>query len=168
MEVFLRAVRSPALRPLVEHWCEVRGGRAMPAWSDIRPSAIRTLLPIVWVWKFDAAADRFTGRLAGERIDAAYGHSLRGAGLAEVFSGPDYPVMFGRFRRVVAEPALYHGEGLLHRRTERFYTGARVLLPLSGDGREGDGVIGACDLTLHFGDPPDSVCGEQEQWFALA
>lgn len=139
----LAALHAPALREIVGHWHDVRGGRLMPAWQDIDPTVIARHLPITWAWKYDRAANSFTGRLAGETINAIFGKSLRNARMEEFFAGWNYETIFERHRRVVCEPCVAIGKGLVFIHAERYGTGERVILPLARDGIEGDGIIGA-------------------------
>src|SRR5277367_5160003 len=128
---FLARIEHPALRAVAGHWQAVRGGKLMPAWGDIDPTAIARHLPIVWAWKYDRAADRFTGRLAGEEINTAFGKSLRGADMADFFKDFNYDEIFARHRRVVTAPCLAHGHGQVFGHAGRAGVGERIILPLA-------------------------------------
>ena len=141
---FLASVEDPRLRAVAQHWDQARGARLMPAWGEIDPTAMAHCLPIVWAWKYDRASDRFTGRLAGEDIQAAFGgKSLRGAKMEEFFKDFDYPNIFARHRRVVTEPCFAHGKGRVFAHAHRVGVGERIIMPLSEDGQHGDGLLGA-------------------------
>jgi hypothetical protein len=140
---FLQRIESPRLRAVATHWNDARGARRMPGWSDIDPAAIARQLPIVWAWIYDRAADRFTGRLAGEEINAAFGKSLRGADMAEFFRDFEYETILQRYRRIVNEPCFFHGEGQVFLHARRVGFGERVILPLAADGETADGLFGA-------------------------
>lgn len=169
LERFEHSIESPALKQVVRHWAEVRGDRLMPAWEDLKPSAIKEQLKIIWVWRFDPASSEFIGRLAGERIESVLGMSIRGARMSDVFARYDYAKAFARHLRVMTEPALYHGEGLIFRHLDRFDMGQRVILPLANDGQHGDGIIGATEFESNYGEPPDDVLAgaETPSWFTL-
>ncbi|MBI1245133.1 MAG: PAS domain-containing protein [Alphaproteobacteria bacterium] len=136
-------IESRRLREIAAHWDEVRSGRLMPGWSHIDPVAIARHLPIVWSWKYDRAADRFTGRLAGEEINNAFGRSLRGADMAEFFRDADFDGIFARHRRVARGVCLAHGHGQVFSHARRVGIGERIILPLAEDGTNGDGIFGA-------------------------
>jgi hypothetical protein len=140
---FLVAIVAPRLRNVALHWQAVCGHDAIPAWHDIEPAAIAPELPIIWSWKYDHVADRFIGRLAGEAMNAIFGRSQRGKLLEEFFHGDAYHRMFARYKRVVTEPALYHGMGSVFHHEGRTGLGERIILPLARDGRTGDGLLGA-------------------------
>ncbi len=142
-EDFLAAIGEPALREVTLHWRAARGGRRMPGWKDIDPAALARHLPIIWSWKYDRGADSFTGRLAGEEINAAFGKSLRGARMSEFFANWQYDLIFARSKRVVTEPAFAHGSGPVFIHAGRHGTGERIILPLAADGIHGDGILGA-------------------------
>jgi hypothetical protein len=130
-------------RDVLRHWRAVRGKRLMPRWSDIDPSALRRHLPYLWSWRYDAVADTFTGRIAGEEITAIFGKSLRHMPMAEFFKDWDYPSIFARHKRVVSEPCIAIGQGLVFSHAGRQGYGERLILPLADDGIHGDGIIGA-------------------------
>lgn len=168
-ETFLAAVSAEPLRQVALHWAAARGDRPVPRWQDIRPSAIAAALPVLWAWKYDAAADRFTGRLAGDAIEAIFGRSFRGADMREIFPGGDYDRIFARHRRIVTEPALFHGHGLVFRHLDRYGVGERIILPLSDSDGACDGLVGATLYETTAGSLPPDVEARQEveEWFAL-
>jgi len=145
-ERFLAEVEAPDLRTVAVHWQAVRSHNVMPAWRDIDPAAIKLQLEIISSWKYDRAADCFTGRLAGEIINQIFGRSLRGKPMAEFFRADAYQRVFARHKRVVTEPALYHGTGHVFHHEGRSGQGERIILPLANDGRNGDGIFGATSL----------------------
>lgn len=169
VDAFFKAVESETLRVLVRHWMEVRAARLMPGWSDLRPGSLRTVLPLLWSWKYDRESRLFGGRLAGDRIENVFGISFRGAPMTKFFSEQEYALIYPRFRRVVATPQLFRGHGLVYRTFDRFDLGERVILPVGDDGFSGDGIVGATDFNQNQGIPPDDVvrAGEIEEWFPL-
>jgi hypothetical protein len=146
-QAFFNSIQSEALRTLARQWVAARGDRRMPAFRDIDPVGIGRHLRYVWAWRYDRAAQTFTGRLAGEEIDRAFGKSLRGMKMAE-FDAPDvYAVVFPRHHRVVTEPGFFHGSGMVFARMGYTMSGERIGLPLAEDGDLGDGIIGGTYYT---------------------
>lgn len=162
-QAFEQAVAAEPLKRVARHWNEVRGERAVPEWGDIRPSALAAQLSIIWSWKYDPVTDQFTGRLAGDAIEAVFGRSLRAAAMTDVFRPADYIRLFGRHKRVTTEPALFHGTGLVFHHIDRYGTGERVIFPLA------DGIFGATVYEATVGPLPGGLAeaGEKEAWFAL-
>jgi hypothetical protein len=146
-QAFFDSIRSEALRVLAREWAAARGGRRMPAFRDIDPIGIGKHLRYVWAWKYDRSTASFTGRLAGEEIDRAFGKSLRGMKMAEFYAPEVYATVFPRHRRVVTEPCFFHGTGMIFARMGYSMTGERISLPLSEDGAVGDGIIGGTYYT---------------------
>ncbi len=146
-QAFLEAIQSEPLRVLAGQWAAARGSRRMPAFRDIDPVGIGRHLRYVWAWRYDRDADSFTGRLAGEQIDKAFGKSLRGMDMKEFYAPAVYAVVFPRHRRVVTEPCLFHGTGMVFARMGYSTTGERIGLPLAEDGETGDGIIGGTYYT---------------------
>ncbi len=165
---FEGAIVSPALKSVARHWNEVRGTRRMPAWSDIKPAAIAAHLPIVWSYRYDRETDTFTGRLAGERITAVLGKSIRGVPMIDAYPESGYPALFARHRRVVLEPAFLRGHGVVFEHFGRFGLGERITMPLADDGEHGDGIIGATEYGVTAEPTREMLStGEVLEWFAL-
>jgi hypothetical protein len=167
---FENAISSDSLKELARHWREICGEGLLPCWRDIRPSAIKKYLPIVWCYDYDAAGDDFIGRLAGEKITRLSEKPFKGARLSEIRPNDKYPRSLLRARRVVREPSLYRGKGMVYKTVESVGWGERIVMPLRREGTCPAGIFGATDfqsvrdgknlsLNLH---------GEDEQWFSLA
>jgi len=168
---FLERIVSPDLRAIAIHWDKARGGNAMPSWHQLRPTQIAAQLSIVWAFQYDRAGNRFTGRLAGERIAGGFGRSFRGLKLEDLHPPEILPAMQRGLERVVNEPALYRLQGVLFRQKERQGTGERIMLPLADGGVQGDGVLGASVVRFPFADPsygPVELANEGAEWFALS
>ena len=163
---FEQAIESPALRQIAQVWNQVRGSRAMPGWGDIRPSQIAAHLPIIWSFKYDRAADAFTGRLAGDKIERIFGKGFRGVPMSDLYPEEDFARLFERSKRVACEPALYIGRGMVFKHVDCHGHGERIMLPLADDGILGDGLIGATEYRS-FGGAPAADIPEHESWFPL-
>ena len=167
----MASIEHARLRAVVAHWDAARAGKLMPAWGDLDPAVLARNLEIVWSWKYDRAADRFTGRLSGEEINAAFGKSLRGADMAEFFKDFDYPAIFARHKRVVTDPCCAHGTGQVFAHAHRVGLGERVIMPLAEHGANADGIFGA---TIYTPGPrqwdPDAkpILGEQVTFYPLS
>ena len=166
-DAFFSSIISQDLRKVAQHWHDARAMRPMPGWKDIRPSAIATQLPLIWVYRYDRATDTFVGRLAGDSIEQVFGKSFRGTPMKDIYPEADYPRLFARARRVTCEPAFYRGTGTVFRHVDRYGEGERIMLPLSDDGVQGDGLLGATIYDSYRGVPSDRAV-ETEAWFAFA
>jgi hypothetical protein len=141
----LKAIGSPALRAVAQHWFSARAARPMPAWNDISPKAIARQLPLVWALKYDPAAAAFTGRLAGDRIARLIGKGFHDLPLQQAQTPQAFGAMQPILSKVVSEPAIYLGCGNIFRFENAFLAGERLLLPLGADGIHPDGLLGATD-----------------------
>lgn len=167
---FIQLIATPSLRAVARHWDDVRGTKLMPSWEDLQPKAIGSQLAIAWSLKYDRSNGSFTGRLAGDRIARLVGKNFRGLPLAQSQSPASFASMHPLLSRVVREPAAFCGFGLVFKQADRFVKGERLILPLSADGREADGLIGATEYESSQLMPGESVepITDQERWFALA
>ncbi len=151
------AIQSPRLKILLAHWRAVRGNRLMPAWRDIDALALAPIMPILWSWKYDRDTAMFTGRLAGEEINAIFGKSLRHTRMADFFKDWQYDKIYARHRRVIGDPCIILGQGLVFSHAGREGHGERLILPLGDDGQHGDGLIGATIYELSQPPAPYAV-----------
>ncbi len=165
---FEQAIVSPALHQVAAHWNDARGERLMPSWRALNPAAIAAHLPIVWSYKYDREKDEFTSRIAGEKIVAIIGKNVRGVPMAEIFSKEEFPIFFARCKRVVSEPALCRGHGLVFKQLDRYGLGERIILPLSSDGVRSDGLLGATEYRPFAGTPSPGVGSvkDVEEWYS--
>jgi hypothetical protein len=169
LDSFAACVRSPNLKAVVAHWAQAKGAQAMPSWEQLSPARVARQLPLIWSYRYDWALDKFSGRLAGDKICQIFGKNIRGLSLDEIFPPDAVDWTHRLYRRVVQGPALYRSTGRVFSHIRRGGIGERVILPLSSDGIQGDGILGATDYRY----PHPSSVGEAEmeveteQWFCL-
>lgn len=169
---FLNAIASPALKEIAQHWRDICRTDRLPCWKDIRPSAIKKHLPIVWCYDYDAQQDDFVGRLAGAEITGISTKPFKGTRLSELRPKDVYPRSLMRAKRVVLEPAFYRGQGLVYRTAEQQGLGERIVMPLRADGNNPAGIFGASEYRsrAEWFRLSTDVEAEQENeaWFSLA
>jgi hypothetical protein len=163
---FENSIISPSLKVVAAHWLAVRRGREMPAWASLMPSALKLQLPYVWAYIYDSVSDSFTGRLAGNRVTAIFGKNFHGLPMSEAHPRDNYPSLFAKCKRVVTEPALYHGTGITFATAGKSYTGERIIMPLANAETGDEGVFGATDFPC-FPDQSQKINfdTEVESWF---
>jgi hypothetical protein len=167
---FENTIASPALKQVAQHWRSICRPGQLPGWADLRPSAIKAHLPIVWSYDYDPGLDDFVGRLAGVEITGVSSKPFKGTRLSELRPDDKYPRSLIRARRVVQEPALYRGLGLVYRTGGNSGFGERIVMPLAAQGSHPAGIFGATEYKslaewLHSS---SDVKGESESWFSLA
>jgi len=167
---FENAISSASLREVARHWRGVCGENQLPSWNDLRPSAIKSQLAMVWCYDYDRAGDDFIGRLAGQKITRLSDKPFKGARLSEIRPNDKYPRSLIRARRVVHEPALYCGQGLVYKTEQGMGWGERIVMPLRQDGTCPAGIFGATEFqdVADWKNSPLNLRGEDEQWFSLA
>ena len=168
LDEFHKAITSPRLSQIARHWAVVAPSR-IPPWEAITPAAIGPCLGIIWAFTYDATGDEFVGRLAGENVTRVLGRSLKGVRVSEHHNDIAVPSLFKRAKRVVTEPALYRGHGLMFDLGDTVSIGERIMMPLSSDGERCDGVLGATDSAPvpRFTVENTDAAQETEAWFSL-
>jgi hypothetical protein len=169
IDALLACIHARDLRVVAAHWCAARGSQMMPAWQMIRPSAMSKQLPIVWAYKYDRQTQRFTVRLAGDRVTQIFGtkRNVRGVSMEDIFPAAIFDRAYKLFSRVVQEPAVYWSSGHVFSHQERHGWGERIILPLSSDGIWADGILGATDYRYHQVNGTSFVRRGAERWFCL-
>ena len=167
---FEKSIVSLALKQVAQHWRAISAPGRLPSWTDLRPSAIKAHLPIVWSYDYDPASDDFVGRLAGVEITGVSSKPFKGTRLSELRPDDKYPRSLIRARRVVHEPALYRGHGLVYRTGGNSGFGERIVMPLAAQGLHPAGIFGATEFKslaewLHT---TSDIKAENEHWFSLA
>ena len=169
-ERFERSIVSSDLKDVARYWHAICLGNRLPSWSDIRPSAIKTQLRIVWCYDYDAVLDDFIGRLAGVAITGLMKKQFKGARLSEIRPNDKYPRALERARRVLKEPALYRGHGLVYKTDDIGGIGERIVMPLRGAGTAPAGIFGATAFksVIDWAHAPSVSDKEDETWVSLA
>lgn len=167
---FENAITSPALKQVAHHWRDICQSGRLPGWNDLRPSAIKAHLPIVWSYDYDPALDDFVGRLAGVEITGVSNKPFKGTRLSELRPGDKYPRSLIRARRVLQEPALYRGHGLVYRTGGNSGFGERIVMPLARQGSHSAGIFGATEFKslAEWLLTSSDIKSENEYWFSLA
>jgi hypothetical protein len=162
------SIRSPNLQAIAYHWYLAKKAMRMPSWEKLRPSELSGQLSIIWAYRFDRASGQFQGRLLGNRLMHAVDGKFQGMTLAQVHPDPSICDVVTRIlTRVMREPAAFASGGALFRQGDYVVEGERIVLPLSSDGIEGDGVLGASEYLYP---PPGQQRGawkmiiERESW----
>ncbi len=167
-EQFYSSVISPDLRVIALHWHQRRKRRLLPGWSDLDPAAIKAQLPIVWAYTYDRDADEFFGRIAGGAVHKLFGRQFKGERMSVLQTAFSWPRLFDRAKRVVSEPALFHGCGMVFRHSESDSIGELIIMPLASDGERPDGILGAVEFKVQYRlSLKSAVADEQETWFSL-
>lgn len=169
-DAFRNGIESASLQAIADHWAQVRGGRAMPAWTDLRPSAIAPHLTRIWSYRYDRETSEFTARLAGNQVMVAFGKNFRGVSLRDLHPPHVYEQAHARMMHLVQGPHLGRCKGPLFRKGGRVIHGERIVMPLASDGIHCDGALGASDYPLpppSDEDQPVEIIMENEEWFAL-
>jgi hypothetical protein len=169
LAAFMDAISSAALKDVARHWGEGCRDGELASWNDLQPAAIKTHLPIVWSYDYDAANDDFIGRLAGAKIARLSAGPFKGVRLSEIRPSDRYPRSLLRARRVIHEPALYRGHGLVYQSAENIGVGERIVMPLRRDENYPGGIFGASEFqnTANWQNLSLNPNSEDEQWFSL-
>ena len=167
---FESSIASPDLKKVAHYWREICSPDRLPGWNDIRPAAITAQLRIVWCYDYDPALDDFIGRLAGVTITGLTKKPFKGTRLSELRPSDKYPRALIRARRVLKEPALYRGQGLVYKTEDIGGFGERIVMPLRGAGNVPAGIFGATMFksVIDWANAPSVSDKEDELWFSLA
>ena len=167
---FERSIASSDLKEIAHYWRAICSPGALPSWSDIRPAAIKTQLRIIWCYDYDPALDDFIGRLAGVAITGLSKKPFKGARLSELRPNDKYPRSMVRAKRVLTEPALYRGHGLVYKTDDIGGIGERIVMPLKSAGGLPAAIFGATAFrsVIDWAHSPSVDNKEDEQWFSLA
>lgn len=131
----------PEQRQLFDYWRSKCRSCAMPSRGDIRPADITRLLPYVSLIDVLDNGRRMRVRLAGTQLREFFGREITGAYLDDLDLGARTSYWDAAFERLTQGlPA----QGILpvHRPRGEFVTRFWVRLPLSGDARHVNMIIG--------------------------
>jgi hypothetical protein len=133
-------------RILLRHWAENRSGLMAPR-SAIDPAAVRECLPHVWLYQYLPEENDFLCKLAGEKVNEAWGQSLIGKRVSQLMP----PAMLARvpvlYRRMLQLPALQVSRRRITPPDRLVQSAERLILPLSRDDGTPYAVFG---MTLYY------------------
>lgn len=128
-------------KELLGYWDSCRAGKSMPSRADIDPIDIPHLLPHVGLIDVLGGGLRFRYRLIGTQMNKVFGSDLTGRYLDQS-SGGDYRDYLDRlYKRCAQGPHIVYSEGELTYQDRTHLWIARLLLPLSRDGRRVDMML---------------------------
>lgn len=147
----LHAAGRPALT-LLDSWCGMRVGRAVPRRRDFDPTRLGRYLAKVYIYQFDDDAGDFVCRLAGEQVHEAWCVRIKGLSLREVVGDQNHPAALVRWRAVVEAPLIQYGilEEVAGRETRRI--GERLIVPMCDDDGQVRLVLGLGDYEVRQND----------------
>lgn len=135
---------APAIRHVFDCWRRHAKDGQIPARRDIDPIDLGMALPSVALWDVEDTA--YVCRLAGTRLCTMAGREVRGLSAEAVMPDPAH-VTRAEFGLVCTTRHLHYCERPLDRGGK--YRGyARLLLPLSSDGKTVDMLLASFDLRL--------------------
>ncbi|HUO87711.1 MAG TPA: PAS domain-containing protein [Rhizomicrobium sp.] len=141
---FARAIASDKLLVIYGVWKELRGGRIGPRRSELTPSHLRRATP--WAFTVDLIGDDFRFGFAGDRLMQFLETRCATPNLSGLREIAFFAAAEKLFRRCVEtrkplvsgpKPTFYRGKEHLERQV--------LLLPLSDDGLDVTGLLGAFD-----------------------
>lgn len=142
-------IESPLLRALYAYWNERRGGRDMPARTDIDPVDIPRLLPNLLLLDVEPDTGRLKIRVAGTTIVDMYGSDYTGRYLDEIEFGDRRAAVLHDYTTCLRSRQVYVSEHSFWTGRDVTYRIERVILPLSDDGETVSQLIAG----LEFGNP---------------
>jgi len=167
---FRSRISSAALGTIADHWQSALGDKRMPAWAEIHPSWIAPHLTRVFAFTYDRASGGITRAFMGGQLLEMLPGNLRGTPLQHL-QAPRLAIrMHLTVSRVVLEPTFYRGTGKLFQQGARIIEGERIVLPMSTDGVNSDGALGASDFdhaAVEDAIEPVEVLHDIGEWFPL-
>lgn len=129
------------------HWrSSLKPGR-LPQREDIDPIAVKSALPIIWIYRLDDSGRDFYCALAGDEIMSAWGRpGMIGMPISQLFPTPAYHSLRSRWLELLDRPAVMHGSARYNQHwaeTPMRDRPERLSLPLDGPDGRPYGVIGA-------------------------
>lgn len=138
---------SAAVRSFFEAWKAARQGNLVPRKQDFDPLLVFPQLPNLWIYHYDRDEDVFRCRLAGERINAAWGHPIAGKTSQEILGARDNPFVTAIWKKILDTPLIHYGK--LERLTGNvLYAAERMVTPLSNAAGSRDYILGISVYSL--------------------
>lgn len=135
--------RAPQMRALLDYWNRKRAGRPFILWSDLRPSEILPLLPVIFVLDIENRPRRYRIRLMGSGIVKRFGGEFTGRYMDELDFGSATAQVLADYDQVADRVTPHHAFSEYTRQGGGRMEAERLALPMSTDGRAVDRILGA-------------------------
>ena len=99
---------DPRIFQLFDGWLAARDGRLVAGRVDFDPMTISRLLEYVWIYRLAPERDDYVCDLAGEEVNAVWGHSIKGLTLTEIVGEPHRATLAERWDYARSEPAILY------------------------------------------------------------
>lgn len=135
-------MRNKTSTQLFQYWNVIRGDRELPRRNEVDPSAIRTLLPQLFILE----RDHFGGmkfRLAGTHVCALFDHDFRGRQFATLWLGSQAGKVLQIGRRVMTQHVPVVLSATARTDDGRELETETLLLPLASNEGHSDRILGS-------------------------
>lgn len=136
------AAAARAHEELYAYWAGLRHGPQLPGRADIRPDAIKRLLPTVSLIDVKRDPLKFRLRLAGTGLYTVYGREITGRTLEEVYATGAAEYWRNELTKVVTDRRPAVGVHNLSWRGASHMSILWLRLPLASNGRDVDMILG--------------------------
>lgn len=131
-------------------WIAARHGRAVPRRADFDPLTIPDLLGFVWIYRLDTKLGDFVCELAGERVNMAWGRSIKGQRLRDIVGEDNHPKIIERWNRIREEPMILYGAAVGEPGSGGKQFVERLVLPLADNAGRNDSILGVSLYENYF------------------
>jgi len=143
------SLSSERLQRLYRHWAKLKADRFAPARGDLNPSEMKDQLGWIWLMDVVDGGEDFRFRMGGDRVVQFFGRRLSGETLKNVV--PAAPAFFGRFLDLVTmatqkRAPVAGGPAQTAYQPRAYLEVEALLLPLSDDGANVTGIMGAIEV----------------------
>ena len=135
-------MRQKTSELLYDYWNFARNGRLAPYRYEIDPAQIATLLPEIFLAKYDGPTD-YSIRLAGTRICYQLGRELTGKNLLDFWSSDDREALACLLHIVVSDGAVASAQFAAQRADGRAVDFEMTAMPLFHNSHSIDRILGS-------------------------
>lgn len=133
---------DPKIFQFFHAWRDARRGSLVPLRTDFEPMDVATLLPHIWMYRYDPGQGDFVCRLAGEEVNSAWRRVIKGRTLRDIVGEADHPVVLRRWTQIVSVPLIQYGAATERLSAMEARSAERLLLPLASEDDRIDHVLG--------------------------
>ena len=122
---------------LLGAWMKARHGALVPFRRNLTPDSFASVLPYVWIYRFEEDLGDFVCKISGERINDAWGQSLRGVRFRDVVGKDAHAAALQRWKAVLNTPSIQYGKITGAPPDDGITIAERLVLPLA----DADGTV---------------------------
>ncbi|MDF1791122.1 MAG: PAS domain-containing protein [Thalassobaculaceae bacterium] len=133
---------DPRIHQMLDGWRAARGDGVVARRASFDPLTVVRMLEFIWIYRHCPIANDYVCDLAGEEVNAVWGHSIKGRTLTEIVGAEHRSTLAERWAIARSEPAILYSATEDMPDPHLVHRVERLVLPMAAETGAVDSVLG--------------------------